>query len=88
MRPRGSLLHWLGALARNLSRGTRRDAELRADVDSYVDLLTDDKIAAGLPPPKKRAAFALVRGWPRARRTRVTHCGSSAAISGSASSRF
>jgi hypothetical protein len=45
MRPRGSFLHWLGALARNRCRGFRRDSELRADVASYVELLTDEKVA-------------------------------------------
>jgi hypothetical protein len=41
MRPRGSFLHWLGALARNTWRGSRRDGELRAEVESYVESLTD-----------------------------------------------
>ena len=46
----GSPLHWAYALVRNLFRGSVRDAELRADIDGYVDLLTDEKIdSASLP---------------------------------------
>ncbi|MGQ0733801.1 MAG: ADOP family duplicated permease [Acidobacteriota bacterium] len=56
MRPRGSIWHWWRALAVNLFRGSRRDRELRADIDSYVTLLTDEKIAAGLPPDDARRA--------------------------------
>ena len=40
MTPRGSFLHWLRDFGRNILRGGQRDAELRADVDAYVDLLT------------------------------------------------
>ena len=46
MTPRGSALSWLASLGRNLFRGGRRDAELRADIDSYVEMLVDEKIAA------------------------------------------
>jgi putative ABC transport system permease protein len=56
MSTRGSLLHWLRALAANVFRGNRRDRELRADIDSYVNLLTDEKIAAGLAPDAARRA--------------------------------
>jgi predicted permease len=49
-------LHWLRALAANAFRSTRRDRELRADIDSYVTLLTDEKIAAGLAPDAARRA--------------------------------
>ena len=62
MTPRGSFLHWLGELARNSIRGTRRDAELRADVNSYVDLLTEEKIAAGLTTEAARRAALLEFG--------------------------
>lgn len=56
MRARGSLLHWLRALAANVFRGSRRDCDLRADIDSYVNLMTDEKIAAGLAPDAARRA--------------------------------
>jgi putative ABC transport system permease protein len=62
MTPRGSLLRWLRALARNTLRGTRRDNELRADVNSYVELLTEEKIAAGLTPDAARRAALLEFG--------------------------
>jgi putative ABC transport system permease protein len=54
MTPRGSVLSWLVSLVRNLFGGGRRDAELRSDIDTYVDMLVDEKIAAGLPPEKAR----------------------------------
>jgi putative ABC transport system permease protein len=56
MRTRGSLWHWLRALAANLCRGGRRDRELRDDIESYLDLLTDEKIAAGFAPDAARRA--------------------------------
>ena len=59
MTRRGSPLHWAYALVRNLFRGSPRDAELRADIDGYVDLLTDEKIAAGLSPRRRAAPRAL-----------------------------
>ena len=62
MTRRGSPLHWAYALVRNLFRGSRRDAELRADIDGYVDLLTDEKIAAGLSPAAARRAARLECG--------------------------
>jgi putative ABC transport system permease protein len=62
MTRRGSPLHWAYALVRNLFRGSARDAELRADIDAYVDLLTDEKIAAGLPPAAARRAARLECG--------------------------
>ena len=58
----GSPLHWASALVRNLFRGGARDAELRADIDGYVDLLTDEKIAAGLSPAAARRAARLECG--------------------------
>ena len=57
-----SLFHWLLALARNTLRGARRDAELRADVSAYLDLLTDEKIAQGLAPGAARRAAMLELG--------------------------
>jgi putative ABC transport system permease protein len=62
MTGRGSPLHWAYALVRNLFRGSPRDAELRADIDGYVDLLTDEKIAAGLSPAAARRAARLECG--------------------------
>ena len=56
MRTGGSLVHWLRALAANLFRGSRRDRELRADIESYVNLLIDEKVAAGLTPDAARRA--------------------------------
>lgn len=55
-------LHRAYALVRNLFRGSARDAELRADIDGYVDLLTDEKIAAGLSPAAARRAARLESG--------------------------
>jgi putative ABC transport system permease protein len=66
MTPPGSWPHWLGALARNIVRGGRRDAELRADIDSYVDLLTEEKIAAGMPADAARRAALLELGGVQA----------------------
>jgi putative ABC transport system permease protein len=62
MTRRGSPLHWAYALVRNLFRGSARDRELRADIDGYVDLLTDEKIAAGLSPAAARRAARLECG--------------------------
>ena len=59
MTPRGSWLQWVYSFAKNLLRGGSRDTELRADIDGYVDLLTDEKIAAGSAPDAARRA-ALV----------------------------
>jgi hypothetical protein len=46
MRARGSLWQWLRALAANTFRSSRRDRELRADIESYLNLLTDENIRA------------------------------------------
>ena len=62
MTPRGSLVQWFGALARNLLRGRRRDDDLRANIDGYVDLLTDEKIAAGQSPEAARRAALIEIG--------------------------
>jgi hypothetical protein len=50
------------SLARNLMHGQTRDAELAAEVRSYVDLLTDEKMAAGMPPDLARRAALLEIG--------------------------
>ena len=62
MPPRGSFLHWLRQLVHNSIHPRRRDAELRADVASYLDLLTEEKVAAGLPPDAARRAARLEFG--------------------------
>jgi len=62
MRPTRSVVRWLYGLARNVVRGGRRDADLRADIGSYVDLLTDEKMAAGAPPEDARRAALLEVG--------------------------
>jgi len=54
MTPRGSAVSWFVALVRNLFGGGRRDAELRADIDSYVEMLVDEKVAGGLTPEAAR----------------------------------
>jgi putative ABC transport system permease protein len=55
-------VQWFGALARNLLRGRRRDDDLRANIDGYVDLLTDEKIAAGQSPEAARRAALIEIG--------------------------
>ncbi len=62
MTPRGSAISWLASLVRNLLRGSRRDAELRSDIDTYVDMLVDEKIAAGLPPAAARRSALMEIG--------------------------
>jgi predicted permease len=62
MTPRGSIVHWLREFARNIRRGGARDADLRANVGAYVDLLTDEKIAAGMAPDAARRAALLELG--------------------------
>ena len=62
MKLRGSALSWMRALVRNLSAGSRRDAELRADIEAYVDALTDEKIAAGYTPEAARREARLEAG--------------------------
>ena len=57
-----SIVHWLRAFARNLLRGGARDADLRDNVGAYVDLLTDEKIAAGMAPDAARRAALLELG--------------------------
>ncbi len=62
MTPRGSIVRWMGEFARNLLRGGARDADLRDNVGAYVDLLTDEKIAAGMAPDAARRAALLELG--------------------------
>ena len=62
MTPRGSAFSWLASLVRNLFRGGRRDAELRSDIDTYVDMLVDEKIAAGLAPDAARRSTLMEFG--------------------------
>jgi hypothetical protein len=62
MTPRGSVLSWLASLVRNLFGGGRRDADLRSDVDTYVDMLVDEKIAAGLAPEAARRSTLMEIG--------------------------
>ena len=62
MTPRGSAVSWLASLVRNLFRGGRRDAELRSDIDTYVDMLVDEKIAAGLAPEAARRSTLMEIG--------------------------
>ncbi len=60
--PRGSTFSWLASLVRNLFSGGRRDAELRSDIDTYIDMLVDEKIAAGLAPEAARRSTRLEIG--------------------------
>ncbi|HEU4688422.1 MAG TPA: ABC transporter permease [Vicinamibacterales bacterium] len=62
MTPRGSVLSWFVSLVRNLFGGGRRDAELRSDIDTYIDMLVDEKIAAGLSPEAARRSTLLELG--------------------------
>jgi predicted permease len=62
MRLRRSWRRWLWTLGRNVTHGEQRDAELREDVRSYMELLSDEKIAAGLPPDAARRAALLEFG--------------------------
>src|SRR5687768_3723650 len=50
------------ALVRNLLRAHAADADLRDDVDAYVELLTEEKIAAGMAPEAARRAARLECG--------------------------
>jgi putative ABC transport system permease protein len=62
MTPRGSAVSWLASLVRNLFGGGRRDAGLRSDIDTYVDMLVDEKIAAGLAPEAARRSTLIEIG--------------------------
>ena len=62
MTPRGSIVQWMREFARNIRRGGARDADLRDNVCAYVDLLTDENIAAGMAPDAARRAALLELG--------------------------
>lgn len=62
MMARWSLLRWARGLARNVLHGAIRDADLRADVDSYVDMMTEEKVAAGMEPAAARRAAVVEFG--------------------------
>ena len=47
---------------RNLLRGTRNDRELDQELRAYVNLLTDEKIAAGAPPERARREALIESG--------------------------
>ncbi len=55
-------LHWLASFIRNLVRGKRVDAELDDNVRSYLDLLTDEKVADGMAPEQARRVALLELG--------------------------
>ena len=50
------------SLVRNLARSRRIEQELDAELRSYVDLLADEKIAAGLPPERARREARIDAG--------------------------
>jgi putative ABC transport system permease protein len=66
MTARHRFVRWLRALVGELGerlRGRRSLGEsMDADVDAYLDLLTDEKIAAGLPPAAARRAALVELG--------------------------
>ena len=62
MTPRGSAVSWFAALVRNLFGGGRCDAELRADIESYVEMLVDERIAGGLTPEAARRSALMEVG--------------------------
>jgi predicted permease len=53
---------WLVSLIRNLLRRDKVEKELDEEVNSYVDLLADERTAAGLPEEKARRAARLEVG--------------------------
>jgi putative ABC transport system permease protein len=58
----GSLFSWLRSLGRNMLRRRASDADLTADVQSFVELLTDEKTATGMNPEEARRAALLELG--------------------------
>ena len=62
MTPPGSVFHWLRTLVRNTIHARASDADLRDNVHSYVDLLTEEKIAAGMAPDAAHRAALLEFG--------------------------
>jgi putative ABC transport system permease protein len=57
-----SALYWMRGLIRNLVRGGAEDRALSADVESYVELLADEKVAAGMSADAARRAARLEFG--------------------------
>ena len=53
---------WLRSVLRNLVTPTRVDRDLDDDVRAYVDLLTDEKVHAGLAPADARRAALVELG--------------------------
>lgn len=77
MKPSGSLFSWLRSLGRNVAKPSARDADLTAEVQSYVDLLADEKSAAGMNPDEARRAALLELGGVEATKeaTRAVRAG-------------
>ena len=61
MTPRVRLSAGCASLVRNLFRGGRRDAELRADIDAYVDLLDWTRRSPPVCRPRRRGGRAASR---------------------------
>lgn len=73
----GSLFAWLRSLGRNIVRARARDADLSADIQSYVELLTDEHEAAGMKPHEARRTAILELGGVEATKeaTRAVRAG-------------
>ena len=56
----------LTSFIRTLSHGSRLDAELDDELRAYLDLLTEEKVAAGLTPEAARRAALVESGRRRA----------------------
>ena len=56
------ILRRLVCTTRNLVRGTRIDRDLDHELRAYVDLLADEKIASGMPPPQARREARVESG--------------------------
>ena len=61
MTDHGSLFCWLRSLGRNIAKTRARDTDLSAEVQSYVELLTE-KVAAGMEPEAARRAALIELG--------------------------
>ena len=77
MTANGSLFAWLRSLGRNIVRARARDADLSADIQSYVELLTDEHEVAGMKPHEARRAAILELGGVEATKeaTRAVRAG-------------
>ena len=65
-----SILNRVRAAVRNLFRKSQVEARLDAEVRSYVDLLTDENIAAGVSPAEaRRIALAQIGGLEQLRQS-------------------